>query len=315
MWAYGVVFTGLFIVASGFAATGLHPLAMVLFPIPVALYEALGMRGRSRVLVACAMTAALWTTLAVPVMALYGLAAGLGLFIGSACRRHWSFGRCVTAVTLASFPLMAAGIVANWKETRHEFTIWISARIADLQAASKANGENELQSVYIEMCRWLDLNWPYVVLGVVFGCMLLGALVTVAVVTGRLRRLGADTLSGFFREMRTPEWLVWLVILVALLWFWDRRWPNDALRMVTWNSAIGLAVVYLVNGFSILVYAVYAFKLNPFLFYAIIFGLFYFGLQPMLCAIGFFDTWWDFRMRFARAAQARLNRPPEDNET
>ncbi len=314
MWAYCIVFTGLFAVASGCAASGLHPLAMVLFPVPVALYEALGLHRRSRGLVACAALAAAWTTLSAPVAVVYGLTAAVGLVIGVASRRRWSFGQCVAVVTVLAFPLMAAGMLSHWEEARHEATIWLNARIAELPAAAGA-GENVTQAAAVEMLKWLDVNWPYLSLGMVFGTMFLGAVTAVALVTGRLHRLGAETLRGFFREMRTPEWLVWLAIFLAALWFLDRRWPNDTLRMVTWNSAVGLAFVYWVNGFSILLFAMNAFKLNPFLFYTIILGLFYLNLQPVLCAIGFFDTWWDFRLRFARAAQARLNRPPGDNET
>lgn len=313
MLAYTLISAGLLVLASSFALVGLHPLAMALFPVPIALYWALGMHGRSLGLVACAALAAWSSTGSLSAVGTYVIAADTGVLMGMASVRRWPFGWTVTAVTLVAFALVALGVLADWDAVRHAVTIFVNARIADIEK-SNANEITAVEAAIADTLRWLDLNSAYLCLGMMFGTMLIGSTVLVALVAARLRRFGASAPSGLFSEMRSPEWLVWVAIALAVLWFVDRKWPNEVLRLITWNSAVGLACVYWVNGFSILIFALNAFKVSPFLFYAVVIGLFYLNLQFVLCAVGLFDTWWDFRRRFAHAAAARLNKPPDDLE-
>lgn len=313
MLVYACIFMGWFVLAGGLAAEGLHPLAMALYPIPVALYWASGMRGRSLGLVAGAGLAA-WLSTGSPVaLAMYLIAADIGVLMGVACARQWPLGWTVAVVTLVGSALVASGMLVNWQESRKEASIYLSARAAELEKDGTAE-TSSADAAKADLLRWCDANWPYLSLGMVFGTAFMMTTAVMGWLSARLRRSGAPVPRGSFSEMRVPEWMVWLAIALALMWFADRKWPNEALRIVTWNSAISLAFVYWMNGFSILVYALSVFRVNPFLFYAVIIGLFY-SLPPVFCAVGFFDTWWNFRPRFARAAEIRFSRPPEDKET
>jgi hypothetical protein len=312
--AYALIFVVWFVVASGFAAVGLHPLAMAMFPVPIALYWAVGMPGRSLGLVAGAGVAAGFATGSPALVGLYVAIADLGVLIGVACTRRWSYGWTVAMVTVLGFSLMAVMITAGWEAWQKDATIVINARIADLEKDTAPGTASDVVAAMVEVLRWVDLNWRFLSLGMLFASALLMVSVILSFIVARLRRVGADTVRGCFSDARTPEWLVWLAIVLALMWFVDKRWPNDILRLITWNSAVGLAFVYWMNGFSILIYVMSVFKVATFLFYAVIVGMFYLNLLPVLFPVGFFDTWWDFRKRAARAAEARFSRPPEDKE-
>ena len=110
-----------------------------------------------------------------------------------------------------------------------------------------------------------------------------------------------------------------VAIAAALLWMYDDRWPSSVVRSISWNGGIGLFCVYCVNGFSILIYALHAMKVQAFLYYAIVLAVVLLGsrvgIHPILGAIGLFDAWWNFRQRFDRAAAARsLGGPSDDKE-
>jgi hypothetical protein len=231
--------------------------------------------------------------------------ADLGVLIGVGMVRRWRFGVCVATVTLAIFALASANVVLHWEEAHKVASIWINARIADFeQVPAGASAPN--QQAVIDTFRWFDTHWAYMNLGMLFGFVLLAATVLVALVGRRLERMGVEAgPTGRFRTMRAPEWLVWFAIALALLWFADQRWPNDMLRMVAWNGAIGMAFLYGLNGFSILLYALAAFKVGPFVYYAVLFGVLFLNAYPAVCAVGFFDTWWDFRQRIEQAIEAR----------
>lgn len=115
----------------------------------------------------------------------------------------------------------------------------------------------------------------------------------------------APETRGSFRQMRTPEWVVWIAIALAGLWFFDRAWPNAAVRLVTWNAAFALSAVYWVNGTSILMYAFGAFQPGVLVCCASVMILLMLGVHPVLCAVGFFDTWSNFRRTVDRVIAAR----------
>ncbi len=311
MLAYFLTFAGLFALAGVCALAGLHPLAMAIFPAPVALCWVSRAYGRALGLVICAALAGFWGGGTVAMGIFYIVAAMIGVLMGVVMAWRWPFGWCVAAVTAAAYLLVAGNVLAYWEESRREASIFINARIAELE---QADGETEsvMASALAESFRWFDANWSNLSLGMLFGMVLLASTALVAYVARRLR--GGDTgPTGSFSAMRLPEWVVWIAIALALLWFVDRRWPNDMLRLLAWNSAVGVAFVYWLNGFSILLHTMSAFSLNPFLCIAIIFGMFYLNAHPALCAVGLFDTWWDFRLRVARAAESRRkSRRPDD---
>jgi hypothetical protein len=312
---------GIFFLAWTAAAAGLHPLAMALIPVPVALAWAREDRGRAVWLGVCAAMGALpgaWAAGLPPFhagawagVAAYALAAGFGLLLGVALRR-WTIGQCVVFLTAMVFAVGAAYTILHWRTLQNDMTVFVNARIADLQQ-SAVEGEAEKQSALVDAFRAIDVHWPHLNLGMLFGETLVWAALVVGAAGAALRRrsqgvrggLWQNSRFGRFRDVRPPEMLVWLAILLAILWFAERRWPNEALRMVAWNSAIGLSFVYWLNGFSILVYAVAALKWNPLLSYAVVLVLFGVWSFPILGILGFFDTWWEVRRRLDRLAEAR----------
>lgn len=312
MLAYFLTFAGLFALAGVCALAGLHPLVMAIFPAPVALCWVSRAYGRAMGLVICAALAGFWGGGTVAMGIFYLVAAMVGVLMGLVMAWRWPFGWCVAAVTTAAYLLVAGNMVAYWDESRREASIFINARIAELEQA-EGEPESAMASALAETFRWFDANWSNLSLGMLFGMVLLASTALVTYVARRLRN-GETGPVGSFSAMRLPEWVVWIAIALALLWFVDRRWPNDMLRMLTWNSAVGIAFVYWLNGFSILLHAMSAFSLNLFLCFAIIFGMFYLNAHPALCAVGLFDTWWDFRLRVARAAESRQKSRKTDDE-
>jgi hypothetical protein len=117
--------------------------------------------------------------------------------------------------------------------------------------------------------------------------------------------------AGSFQAMRAPDWAVWLVILTAVLCFVERNWPNPVVRMASWNSAIALASVYWLNGWSIVAYGLTILRPHVLLSLAIVFALVYLG-QALCCLIGLFDTWGNFRGLVDKAAAARQRPKPPD---
>jgi hypothetical protein len=312
MRAFVLIWGAMFFVSGGCAASGLHLPAMMLFPVPVALYWVSGQYRRALALAGAAALAGLLGAFSVLAAVFYVLSAELGVLMGVVLSRRWPLGRSVAMVTAAVYLFAAGSLLVNWQANREWWTINSNARISEWQAAVEST-PGAPESAMIEIVRWYDVNWPYLVLGMLFGMILLGATVVMTWLTRFLRRRGLPASPEGFRHIRIPEWVVWLAILTALLWFADRRWPSEALRIVAWNSAIGLAFVYWLNGLSILVYALGAFKMHPMISISIFLALFWLGLHPMLLAPGLFDTWWNFRQRFDLLAEASKNRP-EDGE-
>ncbi len=324
MPAYALTCAVLTAVAFCLHAIGLAPLAAALFPLPVALFWARGARGRALGLMACAaavgilggILAALWdswTGQAAPatdhlrhgvfLVAEYGLAAGIGTVMGTVLARRWPLGRCVAAVTAVVYLLVAGQMLFHWREYRENVTVFMNARIAEVEEAEETGPFEEAS---IGAMRWVDTHWEYLSLGTTFGSVLLLVTAAMSVLAGWLRRSGGVyAVRGSFRDFRPPEWFVWAAIVLAGLWFVEDRWPNELLRVITWNSAIGLGFVYWMNGFAILVYGLSALQVHPFLFYAVVFALFYLGAYPLLGAVGLFDTWWEFRRKFDQLVEAR----------
>jgi hypothetical protein len=308
MRAFVLIWGSIFFVTGGCAASGLHLPAMMLYPVPVALYWVSGQYRRALALVGAAGLAGLLGAVSLVVAVFYVLAAELGVLMGIALTRRWALGQSIVVVTAAIYLFTAGNLVVNWRANREWWTINSNARIAEWQSAVEST-PGAPETAMIEIVRWYDVNWPYLVLGMLFGLVLLGSTAVMTWLTHFLRRRGYAVAPDRFRNVRAPEWLVWLAIMTALFWFVDRRWPNEALRIVTWNSACGLAFIYWLNGLSILVYAIGAFKIPPMISVSVLLVLFWLGLHPMLLAPGLFDTWWNFRHRFDVLAEAS-KKPP-----
>jgi hypothetical protein len=294
-WHFLLFIPGLF-----FLTLSIYPLAAVFHVLLAARHWSLGERRKAWGIVAmCAVLAALLVS-SIGAGVAYGLSVSLGCLTGVLAERRWSFGWRLTALTGVAFAGISLVFLAMWQTFRHLYTIGSNAMVAEMAKSESANEQA------LELLRWSDLNYTYVLPGFGFG-MVLVASATVLNVADRwpqhLAEAPTRRATGFQR-MRLPDWLVWVAIAAALLWFAERQWPNEMLRVVTWNSAIALAWIYGLNGFSILLYALTAMKATALASVVVVSGVLMF-LMHFLGLVGLFDTWYDFRHRFRRLAMLR----------
>ena len=163
--------------------------------------------------------------------------------------------------------------------------------------------------------RWVVEHWYALVFGTTFIVSMWMALALVGLTEWTMRRGGVTTRpKGDLRGLRVPDWVVWLAIAATLLWALDRNYPQDTLRIVAWNGGIMLAGVYWLCGLSILFHTVTALRLPPML--VVLFLVLFFmagNAQLLLCVIGLFDTWADFRGRLDRALARRRERNDDNH--
>ncbi len=319
---------GLFLAGVLLSVMDAAPLAMAVFPVPVAVLWARGRRGAAAVAALCgafsvlagqlviALAAADPGTVAMLGAGAFILAAatlavaGLGAPLGEMTRRGHSFGQCVAVLALAMFALAALETALFWDESRQAWTVMINQRIAQMEQGAGGT------SPYGDPMRWFDTHLPYLVFGVYFAGMLLAATLQVAAAFRWLRN-GADAADspppvGKFKLMRPPETLVWLAIAAALLGLADYQWPSDTLRFLSWNTGAALAAVYWLNGVGIALCAMEAFGMRAGTAWGVLGLMLLFGLHNGLAVIGLFDTWFDQRLGAQRLAAAWRDRNKDD---
>lgn len=316
---YMLIAAALFLGCSAASFVGLNELGIALFPIPVAVYLA-----RKRVhfalgLVACAMLSAALSGGTVSGWLFYGLVAAVGIPLGLGIARHWTYGWTVTAAAAIACLATIGHIVVNWEEwkagSRAVYDAFITQQLTS-QSAGSATAESMVQFL-----KAAQAHWPEVGLGVLAWFVLLEVCVALSVTSAWMRRqFGPNGLRGSFREMRPSEWLVWGAIATAVLWYIDSRWSLPALRVISWNTAIGLAAIYWLNGLSILAYAIGALRPHAAAYIALMLLLVPFWFY-MLCFVGLFDTWANFRRVLdgvvetrKRLAQKRLDDHEDDED-
>ncbi|MBI2426106.1 MAG: DUF2232 domain-containing protein [Candidatus Hydrogenedentes bacterium] len=315
MARYTALCAGLFLLGAIFTLQGMAFPVLMLYPLPVAWFWTAGNRGQALGLAGCAVLAALAGTASLEVGLLYGLIAGAGAVLALAALRYRRFGVCVAALTGYFSALFFAGMAWTWPALLRSTEIFLVARMQDIRDAA-ADGSvalAESSTRTLEVMQALVDNLVYVHFGIVFAFLLLMS--TVAVVayqrgTPRVRTVLEDRFSA----MRPPEWLVWIVILAACGWFWDREWSQPWVRALSWNAAVGLGAVYWLNGLSIAVHSLNVLQVHWLWF--LVMGLVSFQAYPLLCIVGLFDTWWSLRDRMARVAAARQSPDggrPDDN--
>jgi hypothetical protein len=232
-----------------------------------------------------------------------------GMILGMLVERRWPLGKSLAVVTALIFLFAAGSYALMWpvvREMWHQVFTQYQEQLA--QEPASVGTENTLAAA-----AWLDTHWVYVCFGLIFGMILLCQLLLVSLLFKRIgREAQLNQYRSAFGQLRMPEPLVWLAILVALGWFWDSYYPNDLLRIVVWNGAIMLAFVYFVNGISIVAFGAALFQLRrPTLVFLVI-TLVLFNLYQLLPAVGFFDTWIDFRSWFMRIRQRQLKAKEPD---
>lgn len=331
---------------------GLGPMmagfGLIVLPVAVAVQRVAGGRARAFVFVAGITVAAAFGSRNMVSAGFYGLAALLGVMLGHGIEREWTFGRCVAAVTAGAYLFVAGAVFATWDESRNYAIELLDDQIAQLRytagvagkpeatlngekveeealgssetgpiSAASANQDAKVPglSETVAALQWMQVHWDETNVGLALWPVLFGGLFVVGFTTRWLRlKLGRAGPRGSFREIRPPEALVWLAIAAALAVFADRQWPNEWLRIGAWNTAIGLAAIYWVNGLAVAVYMIVAVRLHP-VFAVIVMAVLLFspGIHAAVCGVGFFDTWAEFRPRLERVLEARRNRGPEDD--
>ncbi len=231
-----------------------------------------------------------------------GAIAGLGI------ARLWSYGRLVHVLTGYVFVLMTVSMLMSLGAWESEVSAIAEYFRTAFHQQAERTGTESLQT-QLDLISWAEEHAASLVLGVNYATIFVASCVFVSLTRYILRRwYGEGGPVGSFVQMRPSEWLVWLAILVALLCLAYQRWPKPELSFVAWNGALGLSAVYCVNGLSILLYGVYAFRPNLLIFALIVFILINVGAVPMLMLLGLFDTWGDYRRRIDKLVAARQAR-------
>ncbi|HEO71456.1 MAG TPA: DUF2232 domain-containing protein, partial [Candidatus Hydrogenedentes bacterium] len=219
---------------------GVGVVGTLIFPVPIAVHWVYGRRAQSMGLVACAAGAALTGQLGVVGVMYYGLIALLGALIGEGITRRWTYGGIVAVVASITYAVLLAQAWVAWDvmqaHTNALFDAWIAQAT---HYAEKAQGGSK--GLVVDQLRWLKEHWSYIGMGVMVWPVLIATCAVVSLTGLRVKRLGADVAPrGTFRRMRTSEWLVWVAIVLAALWFVERQWPHALLRTAIWNTAVGL---------------------------------------------------------------------------
>ena len=286
---------------------GANPVAPLPFVFLVAVYWA---TGRTRLGVLAVATVVLiggLATLQVEAGLFYGLFVLSGVALGVGIRRHAAFGTLVTIVTACLCVVFAAFLVFHmtWAGWERQAAASYDALVAETREIAESTEE---QQAAFDVLRWMLVDhWADVSVGLMVASFLMCAVVTTGVTTVWVRlRHGLAGPRTTFARMRPPEWLVWPAILCAILWFVEQRAPNDVLRAITWNAAIGLAAVYWLNGLGIVVYVLRQLRPHLFVVIALLVFVMYAG-GWVFSFVGLFDTWWEFRTKVDRLVAMRDN--------
>ena len=303
-----------------------------LYVVPVAVYTHLGQWRRSIGLVAGSLLAALaGGTALLAILSSMGytpglqlssgqfvglvamssanavLVAAVGVVVGVGTARGWTYGRVVSATAAAFCALTGAYLATSWEAFGRIIESMIAGIVEQLNARVAEFGQDVVDEQIASM-QWLGENKFALAAGIEFSVYLAIACLAVSATTVVLRRRFADPGPiGSFRDMHPPDWLVWAAILTAALWFAEREYGGDGLRIVTWNAAVALGSVYFLNGCAIFVYGLQVLAPGPFLTVLVVFTILMSSMYYTFSFLGLFDTWANFRGRMDRLAEAIRN--------
>lgn len=227
-----------------------------------------------------------------------------GIPIGIGMARRWSYGRTVSVTTGIVFSVMTAYLVYSWPTFNSQLDALFEWFREGLRKSAETAG-TDVSSEQLDLLHWLQDNKTALAIGFQFAVNLGVTCVLVSLTVGAMRRWFADPgPEGSFRTMRPPDWLVWLAIGAVVLWMFDQQWPNYSIRFVSWNMAVGVGTIYVLNGLSIFLYGLHVLAPGFLVLALVIMLVASIGLLPVLGAVGFSDTWIDFRIRCDRLAEA-----------
>lgn len=296
---YFLIAGALFVLSSFSAGALLDPYSVFLLPVPVAVYAARRRMNAALGLVAFCGFGAMASGRGMQAALLYALVATAGLPIGLGVIRRWTYGWTLAAVAGTAAVAVVGGVIENWAD-------WLALlRVA--HERFNAQYQNEMPPEWVEYMQWWRGHLADLSVGMVFSVVLMGSLMAMWVaLTVLRRRYQVAGIRGSFREARVAEWLVWAVIAVAGLWFADRQWPDLGLRIFTWNTAVGLAAIYWLNGLSVLWYGLDVLRLGLLGYLGVVLVVLFSFHSVFL--IGLFDTWVNFRRLFDRIVTERKRR-------
>ncbi len=316
MRVYLLHWSGLFLLAGFLMMAGMPSFGVFIYPVPVALYWIQEAKGRSLGLVVGAALLALLLSGDLGLAVVFNTAVALlGVLMGIAIERRFSYGHCVAFVMAGAYGIVLSNMVRMWDALQKEMSIAVSGWVVRLREAAGDASDTTAQPL-IDRLLWMDAQYANIAVGLQFGMTLVGVVLGTTLFSRWLRKRGWQAPSGRFATMRPSEWWVCVVILVALLWFAEQRWPDASFRMVIWNSAVALTFLYGLNGLSILVYAGEVLRWPRWIWVLTLAMLMVVGAYPALCAVGLFDTWWELRKKLDRVAMARqLAQRSDDNDS
>ncbi|MCP4640485.1 MAG: DUF2232 domain-containing protein [bacterium] len=244
----------------------------------------------------------------------YAVMAACGVLLGEGIRRRWPYGRVVAAVAAAVFIVAVANIALAWDTWNADLDSIFELFESKLRSDQGQQTDEGVVALQLDMLNWLRDNRNAVAFGMNLAVILVLTCVAVSGTSKWTRDLyGEPGPRGCFREMRPPDWFVWIAIGVAVLWFADHRWPEIGIRLAAWNIGIGVGAIYWLNGLSVFLYGTHVLQPSILVYTAIVLILGYTaGVLPVPCFVGLFDTWGDFRRKCDAIAAARRERDSDD---
>jgi uncharacterized protein YybS (DUF2232 family) len=287
----------------------------VLLPLPIAY---LTLHRGARVGAAAALaTGVLAVLLTGPAQGLVSvlLAGGVGLVMGEGLRRNWGFSTILLVVTGAVAASLAFSTAAiwtvtgvGWQEVTNTFDQSIEAATEMYRAAGVA--EESIRQATEQVREALDML-PYLapailgVSGLLFACASLGL---AAVIFSRMGETGVKRLS--FMQFRLHWSLAYGFIGGFGLFVLSRFFPSqeEPLRLVGLNLYVFFQTIFFLQGLAIAHWLTVTRRMSAgsrFLVYTVALA----GqlVLQLLSWAGLFDTWLDYRKRFAPPP----NGPPE----
>lgn len=298
-------YQGLFLVGlaalAGISLAGGYPLpVMLLLPALVSYFWVRGRVINCVLIAGFAAAAPVVLSQAYVLGAVLLLAALAGVMLGGLMRAHLSLGKSIVVLSGLVFVLHAGYSGITWPAPQVEYRAALEAYSEQIQA------EDDNADRVLSVMTWMGDNWLFTSFGIAFGVILLGA---TAIQYLLYRNLVLQDLispvNRHFSQMRVPEHLVWVAIALAGLWFLDKWSPNDAVRFVAWNGAIAMTFVYWLNGLSIVACWIKILQPRPVFVLLLLVASFVFNFHQLFAVAGFFDTWFDFRLKISRLAAAR----------